>query len=734
MTRVGLVLRQAATVVSRPGAGTQPTSHRRMDIQGLRAIAVGLVVLNHAGAGWLPGGYVGVDVFFVISGFLITGLLLKEARSSGRISLGNFYARRAKRILPAASVVLVATAVLTMQFLPRGRLEETAWQIIGSALYVVNWMLADQAVDYLNADAAPSAVQHFWTLAVEEQFYLLWPLLVLLAVHFSRRSIASESRTRETVVRKPTRQRLIVAAILTVTVPSLAWSIWQTEQNPAAAYFQTTTRLWELGIGACVAVFAVSLRRLPAGSARVLGWGGLAAIAVAALFFDTQTPFPSYYALLPTCGAAAIIVAGMGTERDAGVGALLSTRPMVWVGDLSYSLYLWHWPLIVVATYQLGGSIHFSQGLVVVAGATVLSYLSWRFIEQPILNARSLKVRPRRALAMGALLMSVGCLAGVGMLTFAPTVPPPADLASKYTTLKSKDGKAPQKLLGAAYLAAHPRAGIPTNDPGDYTPDPSVAAEDNPDVYASDCHRSSIETDPVACTYGKRGAKFKVAIVGDSHAAQWVPALQVLADDYGWEVSSYTKSRCPLVDAQVVPPGGAEGAYASCEAWNRNVHRELARSAPDLVITSTINPTPIVDGVKLSGAAAQSALGAGFRGAWSKVTANGSEVVSLVDTPRPNMNVPECMELNASKPRKCAVSRAGALAGHGAAERIGASGLKRVSVIDLNRFICPAKRCAAVIGGVLVYRDATHITATYSTTLAGPLHDALVSVKRVPAP
>ncbi|HZC27156.1 MAG TPA: acyltransferase, partial [Actinopolymorphaceae bacterium] len=282
---------------SAPAQAPQPPcgeSGHRADIEGLRATAVLLVLAYHAGIPLFAGGFVGVDVFFVISGFLITGLIVREVQQTGRLSLARFYARRARRLLPATAVVLTAVAVLTVVILPPIRRSSVAMDLAASSLYAINWRLAGEAVDYMASEQAASPVQHFWSLAVEEQFYLVWPVLILALVWWHRRSGWSLRRT-------------LLAGLAVLAIPSLVWSVTLTHSVPGRAYLVSTTRAWELGIGAAVAVGATGLARLPRRVRWLGGWVGAGAIVVAALTYDSSTLFPGYAALLPTLGAALVI-------------------------------------------------------------------------------------------------------------------------------------------------------------------------------------------------------------------------------------------------------------------------------------------------------------------------------------------------------------------------------------------------------------------------------------------
>ncbi|GAB3993644.1 hypothetical protein GCM10029992_05860 [Glycomyces albus] len=306
----------------------------RPDIQGLRAVAVTLVLLSHAGFAFASGGYVGVDVFFVISGFLITSLLVKELFDTGGISLAGFFSRRARRILPAATVVTVASVVGVWLWFPITRFEEVMRDAFTVVTYVVNYRFVVESNEYLNADQMPSPFQQYWSLAVEEQFYLLWPLLLLALLVWCKR-----------IPRKAV--NAAIALTVTIFVLSLIASVLVTESSRSTAYYATHTRAWELAAGALLALTLPTWKKIPQAVAFLLGLAGLAAIAAAAYAYDGQTAFPGYTALLPVAGTMLLIAAGTGKGAN-HVSALLSTGPFQLVGKLSYSLYLWHWPVLIL--------------------------------------------------------------------------------------------------------------------------------------------------------------------------------------------------------------------------------------------------------------------------------------------------------------------------------------------------------------------------------------------------
>ncbi|MBL3699747.1 acyltransferase family protein [Leucobacter luti] len=685
-----------------PRAAPTPHSRIRLDIQGLRAVAVGVVLLFHANAPFLPGGFIGVDVFFVISGFLITGILIREASATGRVNLAGFYAKRVRRILPAATLVLLATAVLSVLFLPAIRWQSIGGEIIAAAVYLVNLVFAANT-NYLNAEVAASPIQHFWTLAVEEQFYIVWPLLIIVMLYLGRRFLARLGRARQL-------QILLPAGVLLLFVPSLAWSAVYTATDPAPAYFATTTRLWELAVGAMVAVFATQLARIPDRVGFCLGWAGLLGIVVGSVVYTAATPFPGVAALLPTLSAAAIIVGGMAGRGERGAGALLSLRPVRWVGDISYSLYLWHWPLVVVATYLLGGSLRFREGLLVIALSFLPAWLSYRFVENPFRDWKRLQESAGSALRAGAALVGVSALIGAALM-LAPTVTQGNQLP-------------PGGALGAMALVSDPAAGDPAAPVvGGFTPTAVDARNDNPVVYASGCHADQGFTEHPGCTLGNADAETTLALVGDSHAASWVPALQEIAAKNDLRLRVYTKSACGFADVATV--AGGDARYDACSDWNERVMEQLIAEQPDLVLTTNSVERKVWDDGPLTMSESVQPFSDGLRRSWESLNAAGIPVTVIRDVPRMDIDVPECVSANPGNLAECAVARATAVDAQATPEINAQRGLSETGLVDLTNWICPAEACAPVIGNVLVWRDGHHLTATYSATLATPLEDAL---------
>src|SRR6195952_2764732 len=354
-------------------------AHFLPHVQGLRAIAVLLVVIYHFEPGRLTGGYIGVDVFFVISGFLITQQLSRELERPDRIKLPSFWAKRVRRLLPAALLVLLFSTVATFLIMPLSALTENLKEILASTFYVENWALAANSVDYLAASNDASLVQHYWSLSLEEQFYLVWPILLLGPSIFGVRKL---SRTRPGSSFGATgRWNAMIVLVVAASVISLILSIVFTKNDPASAYFVTYTRVWEFGVGALLALIP-RLRPTRAWFVNVLGYAGVLAILIAGFTFDRNTPFPGYAALVPVLGTAAVIVSHRSEHRF-DIGRVLSTRVPRFFGDISYSLYLWHWPLIVIAPFIPGWGLSIYNRVILFVVAVVLAWLTKKFVEDP---------------------------------------------------------------------------------------------------------------------------------------------------------------------------------------------------------------------------------------------------------------------------------------------------------------------------------------------------------------
>jgi len=676
-----------------------PKEGFRPDVEGLRAVAVGAVLLYHAGVPFAPGGYVGVDVFFVISGFLITGLLVRELEKTDTISLGRFYSRRAKRLLPLTVVVLafVVLVALALPLYDPVRMDELSLGVVASGLYVMNWLLAARATDYFAAGLEASPVQHFWTLAVEEQFYLIWPMLLLAAAWLGRRP----GRALRPV---------LAAAFAAVLVSSLAYSVYSTQAQAGAAYFSTLTRGWELALGGMLAIVPAS--RLGLRSrwlASALALGGLGAIVFSTIRFNDDTLFPGYAALIPTLGTAAIIAAGFATT-SAGPARLLTLGPVRHVGRISYSWYLWHWPPLVFAA-AIWGSLSPLEGIGVLAASYVPAVVTNRLVEKPFLHSETLTRFPRKALALSGACTAASV--GLGLLLFAltPTIPEaPESRVAGASTLRHNPS------LQKSAKAVHP------------SPREAETKENRPQMYADGCHLDAPETISPECVYGDPSSETTVVLFGDSHAMQWFPALNRLAKERNWRLVGLTKSACPPAEVHIYN-ASLRRAYRECDEWRERILGRIAQEEnPSLVVTSSL-PTygPREDGKRLPKEAGRQAMVAGYASTLKKLRSTGAAVALIEDVPHPDKNIPQCVSRSLDRLQECATPKSKAFAYPRVNSRA-AEQIEGVRLIDPTPVICLEKTCPAVIGDALVYRNGAHLTATYVRTLTPWL------AKRLPEP
>lgn len=686
----------------------------RSDIQGLRAIAVSMVLLYHLWPNRLTGGFTGVDVFFVISGFLITSHLLAHPPARGR-DLATFWSRRIRRLLPAALMVLLATLIASRLVAPDTQWANTARQIKSAALYVVNWRLANDSVDYLAKDAAPSPVEHFWSLSVEEQFYFVWPILILLLV-----ALATWRRWPLVPV---------TAAGLGVTVAASLWySVNETNAEPARAYFVTPTRIWELGVGGLLAV-GLSGRALgrsrdsealpvPPAARIVLAWLGLIAVGFTAFRYTGRTPFPGYQALLPVLGTAAVIAA-VAPRRRGSPGPLFALRPVQWLGDVSYSVYLWHWPLIVLVPTVSGDHLGRLDKAVIIAASLVLAGLTKRYVEDRFRTAKW--GRPLiKPYALAAVAMSVVVVSASLQLTEVHHREQQAQAALRAALSGDKP------CFGAAALAAG--AGrCPERTSGKLTPTPLQAAQDKSDAYASvngtrDCFSYQPAFKVHVCEFGDLTSKINVALVGNSHAGEWVPAVERVAEQEHWKLTTYLASQCASADT--LQQFDTDAHSQACRNWTHDVTKRIVDGHYDLVVMT--NRVSVNALGRANKAASQAAYAAGYQAVLEAFHAAHLKVVGIRDTPASGISIPDCLAANTADYSSCDGTRAKWLPAEPLTTALARVGDPRMTEVDLTDYICHPVVCPAVVGGVPVYFDASHLTATYAATLTPYLAPHLV--------
>ena len=703
--------------------------HRR-DIEGLRAVAVIAVLLFHFGVPGTEGGFIGVDVFFVISGFLITSLLVAERTDSGRISLRDFYARRVRRLLPISATVLVVTALAAAMWLEPTRLADLARDIRAAATFTVNMVFADRGTDYLGAELPPSPIQHFWSLAVEEQFYLVWPALIAV-VALGARNVRAR----------------VAAAMGVVVALSLSLSILLTDSHPAWSFFGLHTRAWELGLGSLLAVVSRGVRRIPESRRVTMSWAGLAIIAVCTVTFGNVTGFPGWIAAIPVLATCAVLVGG--DESPTGPVRVLGHPFMQWVGQRSYSLYLWHWPALIIAEAHVGDELSVVQRLAVLSITVGLADLGHRFIENPTRRSSTLVANPRLSFGFGVGLVVTGLGTGAvlatyepdvstGVIASAPTFAPVIAVTSTSTTVP--DGTAvtstttvspvtsvPEpvdyiSMGGTAPIQAIVDAVSNQMVPDNLEPPLLSAQYDTSVVYENGCHQyydSEVKTD---CVFGDPNGAVTIALWGDSHAAQWFEALNAIGIEQGWRFLSITQGSCPFLDV-VTYSFNDQANNNFCAPWRASVREHLRNEDVDVVLMSQYySLKDSVDRAAIKPEVWAAQLGPLLDG----LRADGIEPVVLGDTPDPPDDVPKCVSGRRTSVQSCAPGRP-TDADLAVEEVIRSTTVERgVSFLEPRRWLCANEVCPVIVGNLLVYRDGHHLSNRFMKWLTPVVSEVLV--------
>ncbi len=713
----------------------------RGDIEGLRAIAVLAVLAYHATLGPFHGGYIGVDVFFVISGYLITSLLLRDLAASGAKALPTFWARRARRLLPGSFVVLVATLVVGRVVLDPLAQRDLMRDGIAATTFTVNIVFAHRQNDYLAAQLAPSPLLHFWSLALEEQFYIGWPMLLLAA----------------TAVRR--RLRWFPAALIGgLLVVSLVLCIRLTPHHQPASFFLLPTRAWELLAGASLAAAGPAVCRVPAKARAVGGWLGLGAVVLTVWRFSDLTLFPGAMAIIPVAATVLVLAAGTDGLR-AGPGVLLDRRPMAWIGARSYGIYLWHWPVLVLAAARFGPLSPAERivALVLVVGVAALSY---RWIENPARRSVWLGARPRRGLALGGALGFTGASLAIAMLVLSPSLTGGSAAAAPTLVLPTRavpttttpvaapapDTSAPQlaatTTLGTAPPTTAPTTTAPQSSadviasiisanaatlqeaalvetvPANLTPSLGSARGDKPVIYADGCILSNGQVRAKDCVYGDPTSAHTIVLFGDSHAAQWFPALQDISLRNHWRLEVLTKKGCPTADIPIADP--ARGP--ECGPWRTSVLARLSDEHPDLVIMSAYRYNTTSAAI---GSNPDEVWRNGMQSTLDHVRPLAGNVMVLGDTPTPLGDVPGCVASHLRRVTDCMNLRSAAIKPARLGVELDVAAAHDASFVPTGDWLCTSSECPVVIGNLLVYRDNSHITTAASVWLEPYLEAAV---------
>ena len=658
------------------GARRMPRLAFRPDIEGLRAVAIVLVVLYHAGWRWASGGFYGVDVFFVLSGYLITGLLVEEVARTGRVSLVNFWARRARRLLPASAVVTLTVLAATALLLSPVDQITYAGTARAFAAYASNIVFAARSTDYFAAAAGHDPLLHSWSLAVEEQFYLFFAPLVLGIAAWTARGGAMGFRRRFSTV----------AVVLSIV--SLAGCLAVAGRYPVIAFYALPTRAWEFGIGALAFMAAARAARLERGALEAIGILSLIAlVAVVALVDDGAVRPVGIVTLVPTLATAGIVLGGGGAPTT--VGRFLALGPIRVIGRLSYSWYLWHWPALVLLRAVVPDP---SLGLnvLVALGALVPAAVTYGFVESPIRHAEGLQRHPRRVVAAAVVLALV--------------------------TIGAASGAARR---ARAQLATAPYAEI-------------AAARELPRINADGCQLGMLDVVSPECRYGAPASDSVIVLFGDSHAGQWFPTLESIALDRGWALVTLVKTGCPSISVTTVNASLGR-AYRECDTWRRSALDRIASLRPAVVVVANARSYRVTAG-GVVGRTDSTAFGlaqwrAGLVRTLSAVRSAGAQVLVLQDTPRLPVHVPDCLMRNQGDPSKCSGLAAAAIdTVVSGAERGVVEGMPGTVYASLNGAICDGSDCPGAHDGVIRFYDTNHLTVRYSASLAPELARVLANL------
>lgn len=624
----------------------------------------------------MEGGFVGLDVFFVISGFLITGLILGDYRKRGSVSLRYFYGRRAKRLLPMAATVLVFISIGSLILFSTVMQIDTGKDVLAATLYFVNWRFIAEGVDYFAfTEGIVSPTQHYWSLSVEEQFYFLWPLLIIV-------SIAVATRT----FRRPT------GVILTMTVllatASLVYSILYTAADPQSAYFSTLTRGWEILFGAVLAIVLPRSIRLPGFLAGIMVVSGVAVVIATAFIFKDIDPYPGWRALLPVLGTMALIIGGTSVQRGIGI-KILAQRPLQYLGKISYAWYLWHWPFVVFAI-AIWDDMRPGFLLLATLAAWVPAQISHLLIEEPFRRSKYLNVRPARALAVGGVCMVAALSAG---------------LAISQNRLDVVE--APEEQVQGA-LAAD--TGEIQQQVKAIRPSPDKAREDRGKAFEKGCLVIGPTSESGECRFGnKEDPAKRVVIYGDSHGLQYAPTFGRIAREHDWEVTVLTRGNCLVADTPY---------RKYCDRWRANALERIEAEQPDLTVvsSSTLDRFRLKEGDReMSRIESQPRLVEAMTQTLRRIKRASGKVVLIRDQARAPFLPHECVADHSDRLEECAfepLRREQWAFDYKGARRAG------VKVIDPMNKLCPRKKCPSVVGDVLVYRDTYHFSATFARTLA----------------
>jgi peptidoglycan/LPS O-acetylase OafA/YrhL len=669
----------------------------------MRAIAVLTVFANHL-FDWPPGGFVGVDVFFVLSGFFITGLLIRERTTTGSISFSDFYVRRVKRILPSALLVLVVTVIGSYLLLPEARAKSALVDALYASLFASNFRFEAVGADYFQQDLPPSPLLHYWSLSIEEQFYFVWPFL-LFAIFALTRGLRLRGKVWA-------REMSLFGAMAAIVIASFGWATHLSGTDPNSAYFSSFTRVWELGVGALVAIAGPWLARMPSSIRPALAYAGLAGVLASLFLINPTSQFPAPWAALPVFSTALVVASFHGA--DVRAMAPLTNPVARWFGDTSYTLYLWHWPVIILLSAILPKGLLFYA--IAISLSLALTTLTYRYYENPIRKSNWLlevysdehSVPGRLPKPDRSTWAAMGAAAGAGIAILILFI---------HQNEKSKASLEAETSYGQMQeqVATPDNASTsesPTASPCCKERNPEVPLQPSIDDYSKDflgwrnpCWTDRQSPQLKTCDFGSTAADAKrIALVGDSHALSMLPAFLPKLDANNWRLTTYIGRECYLMEP--VPIDGCREAMAKARA-------DLREKKYDLVVVSSRRR----NGLDVSE----------FQTAWDELTDQGGRIAVIADNPVASKESFECLTRSANlggNVEECSTPASEALKAPDT-PLAAAAVARRTSVIDFTEYYCSPDRCPSVIGDVIVYRDPSHITATFAKTLAQPLQEGI---------
>jgi peptidoglycan/LPS O-acetylase OafA/YrhL len=691
----------------------------RPDIEGLRGFTLLAILGFHAEVPGAGGGFVGPDVFFIISGFVITGQLWREVSKTGTIKLRPFYGARARRLLPVSAAIGVVIVIASAILLPPLQARPVVGDGIACALYVGNYWFILRGVDYFATHVPPSPFQHYWTLGVEEQFYLLWPPMIIGTAWLIRRW--RRRKNAETTYSK----RPFLVLLWVITIGSFAVSLLATYVVPAFAYFSLPTRAWDLSIGGLLALTVDRWRRLSPRAAAITGWSGLALLLLACNQLTAGMRYPGTAALLPMVGTALVLAAGCALP-SLGCGRVLAWAPMRAIGRLSYSWYLWHWPFLVLAPAVVGHPLGLIGRLAMVVLSGVVGALTLRFLENPLRYAPPLRRSPLGSIAVGGIATAMAACVGVAVLdriptpighgarvapvTITATIPPPGATIEAYDNAVNQVFGQVQAALGASVgLKA-----VPSN----MTPSLAETPAEKGALYFNGCLRTPFQTGQPECAMGDVGSATTVALIGDSTSAMLIPAFQQVAEQRHWRLEPMGKGACSVIESPVSTLlRSVVEHFNHCEQWRSEIVARLHAEHPQLVVVSMWRGYGVSE--SLSGLKSYDpAWLDGLTRLVRDLRSTGAKVLVLGPVPDPRFVVPLCLSSNLDDVTACELHRATAVNESGIAAESAATVAGGGQYNDLTDLFCTTDLCPVIVGNTLVYMDETHATFEYSRLLA----------------